>query len=309
MAGINEGNSYLRHIRACNPPIEEHFLPWLIDGRIVGWLRPTLAEMLATQDHVFVRSGDALALHESLDSFAARTIALQQISQWLVERELTGSLLGELYPVTPAGREAALCVIDRSTGAYFGIRTFGQHLNAYVRQDDNIRMWIGRRASDRLIFPDHLDNMVAGGLPHDISLQDNLLKECREEAGLAPELARQAVPVSAVTYNRVAKRGYRPDVLYCYDLELPENFVPHNIDGEVASFSLLEMREVARLVRETNDFKLNCNLVLIDFLLRHGFIGPENPDYLALISGLRQPFGARPRVKKAAKDTHCDSHH
>lgn len=286
---------YLRHIQACNPAIEEPFLPWLIAGQIVGWLRPQMAEALKAHDRVFTHTGDALVLHESLGDFTARTNALQQIGEWLAEQGVTGSLMGESYPVTPAGREAAMCVIDRAIGAYFGIRAFGQHLNAYVRRNGKLYMWIGRRARDRLVFPGHLDNMVAGGLPHGISLMDNLLKECEEEAGLQPELARNSVPVGAVTYNRVAKRGYRPDVLYCYDLELPVDFVPHNMDGEVESFSLLEIQEVAHLVRETGEFKLNCNLVVIDFLLRHGFISPEEEDYLALVTGLRQPLvGIRP---------------
>ena len=290
-----EETGYLRHIQACNPAIDEPFLPWLINGEVVGWLRPQLARVLADQWRLFRDTGAALVLDESLADFAARSEALQQISEWLAERGLTGPLMGEPYPVAPAGRETALCVIDRATGAYFGIRAFGQHLNAYVRRDGDLYMWIGRRARDRLIFPGHLDNMVAGGLPYGISLLDNLLKECEEEAGLAPELARNAVPVGAITYNRVAKRGYRPDVLYCYDLELPGDFVPHNTDGEVESFSLLELQEVARLVRETSEFKLNCNLVIIDFLLRHGFIDPEEKDYLELVSGLRQPLvGIRP---------------
>lgn len=302
MTATSEETGYLRHISACNPVIDEPFLPWLIDGQVVGWLRPQLAEVLASRDQVFTLTRNArsstlspqpvaLALHESLDDFASRTDALRQVSEWLAAQDLTGPLLDEPYPVTPAGREAALCVIDRATGAYFGIRAFGQHLNGYTRRGDDIYMWIGRRAQDRLVFPGYLDNMVAGGLPHGISLQDNLLKECEEEAGLAPELARKSVPVGAVSYNRVAKRGYRPDVLYCYDLELPGDFVPHNTDGEVESFSLLEVREVARLVRETSEFKLNCNLVVVDFLLRHGFIDPENADYLALVSGLRQAPG------------------
>jgi hypothetical protein len=40
-------------------------------------------------------------------------------------------------------------------------------------------------------------------------------------------------------------------------------------------------------VRETDDFKFNVNLVLIDFGLRRGLIGPEDQDYLALVEGLR----------------------
>ena len=33
-------------------------------------------------------------------------------------------------------------------------------------------------------------------------------------------------------------------------------------------------------------FKLNCNLVIIDFLIRHGYISPEHEDYLFLVNGL-----------------------
>jgi hypothetical protein len=44
---------------------------------------------------------------------------------------------------------------------------------------------------------------------------------------------------------------------------------------------------VAQIVAETNDFKYNCNLVLIDFFVRHGLVDPADPDYLAIVKGLR----------------------
>ena len=50
----------------------------------------------------------------------------------------------------------------------------------------------------------------------------------------------------------------------------------------------MPIEEVARIVRETDDFKLNCNLVIIDFLVRHGYIGPENPKYLEIVQGLHE---------------------
>jgi hypothetical protein len=31
-------------------------------------------------------------------------------------------------------------------------------------------------------------------------------------------------------------------------------------------------------------------LVIIDFLVRHGLIGPEHEDYLAIVQGLRAPL-------------------
>ena len=83
-----------------------------------------------------------------------------------------------------------------------------------------------------------------------------------------------------------SRAGFKPDVLYCYDLALPEDFVPGCQDGEVEDFVLWPIDEVARRVRDTTDFKPNCSLVVLDFLVRHGVIGPEHPEYLDITGGL-----------------------
>lgn len=281
---------YLRHVAACNPPVDEVFLPWRVDDQVVGWVRPRFAAHLTRFPELFQVDDDALTLRPELQGFAERSSALEAVARHLAGAGLIPPFMGEPYAVTPAGRESALCVIDRAAAACFGVRSFGQHLNGYVRRPDGIHMWIGRRARDRLLFPGALDNMVAGGLPHALGLDDNLVKECQEEAGVPETLARKAVPVGALSYNRVAPRGFRRDVLYCYDLELPTDFVPKNTDGEVEAFMLLPLAQVAAIVHETDDFKLNCNLVIIDFLIRHGWLDPQTPEYLALVQGLRQPL-------------------
>lgn len=281
-------SSYLRHVFACNPPVDEPFLPWTIDRATVGWIRPVLAERLSAFGDVFTVTEYAVELVPALDDFEVRSRALARVVDELAVEGYVHPVMGEPYAVTAGGREQALCVIDRVAASTFGVRSFGQHLNGFVRRDGEVLMWIGRRAADRRLFPGALDNMVAGGLPYGISLHENLRKECHEEAGVPAELAAEAVAVGAVSYKRVTDRGLRPDLLYCYDLELPEDFRPSNTDGEVASFALLPLDEVARIVRETDDFKLNCNLVVIDFLIRHGWLAPTRPDYLQLVHGLRQ---------------------
>ena len=40
------------------------------------------------------------------------------------------------------------------------------------------------------------------------------------------------------------------------------------------------------IVKNSDDFKLNCNLVIIDFLVRHGYITPKDEDYLEIVRGL-----------------------
>jgi 8-oxo-dGTP pyrophosphatase MutT (NUDIX family) len=149
-------------------------------------------------------------------------------------------------------------------------------------------MWIGRRADDRKVAPGKLDNLVGGGLPLGLSLEENLLKEADEEASLPADLARQAVPVGAISYAMARADGLRRDVLFLYDLELPADIVPRNTDGEVAEFARWPLAETAARVRDTDDFKFNVALVIIDFMVRHGALRPEEPDYLSILRGLRQ---------------------
>lgn len=51
-------------------------------------------------------------------------------------------------------------------------------------------------------------------------------------------------------------------------------FVVALTDGEVESFRLVPISEVANIIRTTSFFKTNCNVVIIDFLIRHGYEFP-----------------------------------
>jgi hypothetical protein len=63
----------------------------------------------------------------------------------------------------------------------------------------------------------------------------------------------------------------RRDCLFCFDLELPEGFIPTPADGEVEGFELHTVEWVLNKVIEGGDggYKPNCNLVLIDFFIRY----------------------------------------
>ena len=58
-------------------------------------------------------------------------------------------------------------------------------------------------------------------------------------------------------------------------------------DGEVEAFQRLTVTEVADIIQHSDRFKDNCNLVIIDFLIRHGHLAPEQAGYLELLAGLR----------------------
>jgi len=280
--------SFLDRIAACNSAELKHYVPFKVQGLGVGWLRPGFRSQLEPWSDYFHLSDGEVLLHEGLDDFEQRSQVIANVIHALIEQGVIGHDLDELYPVTSGERSRALFLMDRGAVAHFGIRAFGQHLNGYVQRNDGLYMWIARRAKDRRHAPGKLDNLVAGGLPWNISLQENLLKECEEEAGMSADLAGKAVAVGSISYLAESPHGLKPDVMYCYDLELPEGFEPVCTDGEVESFELMPIEQVAEIVRDTEDFKANCNLVIIDFLIRHGLLNPEEPDYTQLVTGLHR---------------------
>ena len=218
--------SYLDRIRACNNADLNGFIPLRVAGKGVGWVRKRFAEHLAAWPDVFQVSDQAVGLNPNLDGFADRTEAVAEVTGALVEQGVIDRRHGEQYPVTPGARDEAVFQLDRASAPYFGIRAFGQHMNGFVRAGGELKMWVARRARNKSNFPYKLDNMVAGGLPHGVGFEENLIKECWEEAGIPSDLAKQARPVGVISYCAETRRGLKPDIQYCHDLELPGDFEP-----------------------------------------------------------------------------------
>ncbi|QCO14639.1 DUF4743 domain-containing protein [Azospirillum brasilense] len=281
--------SYLDHIRACNAHDLSGFRPFELERHRLGWVRHALAEQLPGVDPGFVVTADRVTLAPEVRDFEARSTVLAHAAQFLVETGAVSALRGEFYPVMPAWGAEPLMRIDRAVVAQFGTPAYGLHVNGFVRgPDGGLSLWIGRRARDREVAPGKLDNMIAGGQPIGLTLAENLVKEAQEEAGIDAALASRAVPVGAVTYRMETEAGLKQDTLFLYDLELDADFVPQNTDGEVERFELWPLDRVAESVRTTKDWKFNVSLVVIDFMVRHGWLTPEEPDYLEIVTGLRR---------------------
>ena len=284
--------SYLDRIRACNNADLTLYRPLTFSGRRIGWLGPDARTALSGR-------GD-LPLDPAPDGgFAIRPAdpaslsrAMAPVADVLEEAGLTSARRGELYAVRHRRADPPLFEIERAATPALGLRAWGVHLVGYVRSaDGRYRFWIGTRSFTKPTYPGQLDNTVAGGQPAGLSFRDNLIKECAEEAGMPAALARQAIPTGILRYlhEDVPGRGVKPDELMLYELALPEEFTPICQDGEIARFDLMDQEEVRALIRDTDRFKFNCSLVLIDFFLRHGLLDPdEEPDYAEIAAGLRR---------------------
>lgn len=287
--------AFIDHVRACNAHDLSGFRPLTVDGVLVGWMRPSLIADLVAADLGFALSpgqgepGQGLTFAPGVADFDARSAAFARAADFLTRRGDIAGLRNEFYPATARWGAPPFARIDRAAVTHFGLPAFGVHVNGFVRRaDGDLALWVARRSRNRAVAPGKLDNMVAGGQPFGLSLRENLLKEAAEEAGIAPALASQARPVGMVSYIMEKPAGLKRDVLFIYDLEVPADFAPRNTDGEVECFMLWPAAQAAAGVRDGSEWKFNVNLVVIDFLIRHGLIDADSePGYLELVQGLR----------------------
>lgn len=284
--------SFLDHIKRCNNADLSQFEPWFIGSTRAGFLHRDFLAMIAVRPDLFSHRDGGWYLDPSLDTPDKRTAAMRAFLLDLRGRGLFGKLWREEeYPVSWQFSDPPLMRMERAAVPWFGVRAYGPHMTGYVRKSDGLHIWVPRRSYEKPTFPGQLDNTVAGGQPAGLGLLENLIKECGEEAGIPPELARHAKAVGYVSYWNQSGRQLKPDIMTCFDLELPESFTPHAADGEVHAFELWPVQRAFETVRDTTEFKYNCNLVLIDFFVRHGLMQADDPEFFALVEGLR-PAGA-----------------
>jgi hypothetical protein len=253
-----------QHIRACNnADLPGERLPFHLAGQPVGWVPPDVVAVIGAAPSVR-RAGGRVYLD---DPAAMPDLVARLAAQGLCK------LRGEQFDIRANPDAPSLGVIDRGALPQFGIQAIGVHVNGLVRRSDGLHVWVARRSADKQLDPGKLDHMVAGGVPAGLGAMETLIKEAAEEAAVPQAMAAGARAVGRIGYALVRPEGLRRDLLLCYDLELPEDFQPMPVDGEVAGFELWPVERVLQTVRDTDDFKFNVNLVLIDLFLRLGLIG------------------------------------
>jgi len=257
----------LRHIEACrNARLPGGRRPFRIGEAHVGWVLTDLAKAL--QEFPQIRAEGADIVLEPAGASAlpgiARALASRGLFRWR----------REAFDVRAVPGGPVLATLDRGALPAFGVIAEGVHVNGLVRRADGFWLWIARRSEHKLLDPGKLDHIAAGGIPAGLTPVETLAKEAAEEAGIPPLLAAQAVPVARIGYAMERPEGLRRDFLHCFDLVLPEDFLPHPADGEVSGFERWPLGRVLEQVAGTDGFKFNVNLVLIDLFLRAGLIDP-----------------------------------
>ncbi|XP_051865080.1 thiamin pyrophosphokinase 2 [Pristis pectinata] len=267
--------------------------PFHVCGQAVGVVPPRVTALLPRHPDVFQLSEcEPVQLCAGMSTYEERSHALRRVLDQWRQLELFDCLRGwrdENYEVMPRFCDPPLMHVERSAASLFGIKTYGVHVNGYVRlEDGGLAMWIGRRAHSKQTFPGMLDNLAAGGLSAGLGVKETAVKECAEEASIPECVAAMAVPAGSVSYTYEDERGIFPECQFVYDLELPADLVPRVGDGEMSGFYLWPLEQVREAIAGS-EFKPNCAMVALDFLIRHGVVHADSePYYQQLVEGLHR---------------------
>ncbi|KAF9556827.1 nudix hydrolase 20 [Agrocybe pediades] len=275
--------------------------------------------------HIKLRNGTkgpSVSFRDWVDTPTKRTAAMKELCERWRDTGLFSDVCGpkkwraELYPIyadpfgvhdhpSTAGHEDGLNFafeMERSACALFGVVTYGVHLSIYeeVATEDGerlLRVWVPTRARTKPTFPGLLDNTVAGGIPSGMPIFESLVKECMEEASIEADIVRKHTrAVGSISYFYRASTGWlQPEVEYTYDIVIPSGadaskFTPRPLDGEVESFELVSHDQLLQKLKQ-GLFKPNCGLVIIDLLIRLGYMTPDNePNFMKILNRLHGNF-------------------
>lgn len=294
----------VRDVNYMPDDIRKSLLHFTVDGLNLGKVRPSVADMLCSIDPtVFTLQDNTndpqqhqpyyLTLSkQSGDTFDSRTDAVASVMSRLREQGMIQGWRDELYPVGPSFYAPPVFAVERAAAPILGALEYGVHMNGLVVQEDGATlMWMARRSASKSKYPGMLDHIVAGGQPMGISLTDNVIKECLEEANIAEDMTRAGlVPAGAISYETYSplKDTVSRAVLFNYDLYLPREFQPTPVDGEVEEFFLWTVDQLLESMSPEypDPIKPNCYSVIIDWLLRQGHLSPEDPGYLDVVREL-----------------------
>jgi 8-oxo-dGTP pyrophosphatase MutT (NUDIX family) len=306
----------LYRIRQCNnmpDEIRSSLIEFQVDGKMLGKVRPKVADQLCsvmapgTDAPVFVEmakkpssmsvaSPSWLTLSEqgAGTTVESRTQAVASVVQELQRRGVVTGWRDELFPVSDSFYSPPVFLMERAAVSLLGILEYGVHINGIIRTEEGggELMWMARRSKSKSKYPGMLDHVVAGGQPAGLTLMENVIKECEEEAGIPPRITKPNVyPTGVISYEtwEPKKDKISRVVLFNYDLVLPKDFVPTPVDGEVEEFFVWTIDQIKEsMARDYPDpVKPNCYLVIIDYLLRLGHISPETKGYLDIVRELR----------------------
>ncbi|RDA84629.1 hypothetical protein CP532_5714 [Ophiocordyceps camponoti-leonardi (nom. inval.)] len=247
------------------------------------------------------RGGDVVDVcrDEFVDLCEKNVDVVGGLGKWLGDK-------ADYHPIRGLDSHLAGLQMPSPLRGVFGIVTSGVHMNLYTMKKVNGRpkmhVWVSRR-SDQVTYAGKLDQVVAGAMDPGDAMDPlrTLQREAMEEARLTIEMNSLRATADGVVVGTVEhgprisfydrkdptagwERGQlEPGIRFTFDLEVDASFRPTRGEPETSTgFVLKAVDEVKRdlMLRE---WKPNCGLVMLDFLLRKDQIRPEDDVWYGLL--------------------------
>jgi len=235
--------------------------PLTVAGRVAGWMTPKAADSIRALPCVRM-ADEAVHVGRADMPTAMLNHDLAHIAQHLHAAGCLHGWRDELLDVFAEGQPIA--VMERTALRPLGLLTRAVHLNAWTPAGD---LWAAQRAHTKSTDPGLWDTLVGGLCAAGETLEDSLLRESYEEAGLRPADVAAHTPLRTIA--RIHKRlpeGMQVEDVLVSECVLPASVTPANVDGEVSCIRALSPETLWRMIRG-DAFTLEAELVILTSLL------------------------------------------
>jgi 8-oxo-dGTP pyrophosphatase MutT (NUDIX family) len=284
----NDLTAYKKHM--------ENYHYFLIEGyeKPFGYIHNSIVEQMIWPDYWNIDRAKRFVTLTSASHFVERTNLVKETLRRAHESKqvpVLQKLSNELVPTYSATGEHVLD-INGCGEDVFGIINFSVHMIAWVMTKDGPQYLVPRR-SMTISFPGMLDSSVGGTLASGERPIDCIVRECQEEISLDPAYTRANIkPCGTISYHMCItdrnEPGSQLQVQYLYELVLGQDIVPKIGDGEVGEIHYKTLDQVKESMRR-GEFKLNCNMTWLAFMIRHGHLNAENePDLVEICSRIHR---------------------
>ncbi|KAH7123200.1 thiamine pyrophosphokinase [Dactylonectria macrodidyma] len=268
---------------------------------VIGYVTCTVVDVLRNLPEWLVDDATHAIWLMNGSDIRQRSVLMEQAVFAIQDRgrfDILAQWRNETFPIYGPKKEI-LFHLERSACPLFGVVTYGVHALAYVppqSEDDELKVWVSRRAKTKQTYGGMLDSTSAGGMTSGESPLETLVKECEQEASLTSEMVLKHTKASGVVTHFYVHDGrpggeiklLQPECQYVYDLPLPPHVCCKKNDDEVDEFLLWNTTEIRQRIA-SGEFKPNSARVMLNFLIRHGVVSPENEEnYLEIVSRLHR---------------------
>ncbi len=244
-------------------------IPLYLNDVLVGHIKSKEAVQLDRQFRFVEVDKQRNSCRILADNVQQASFRIGAISHLYKQEGLVSAWRDEILPIVSVkdfGRTTVLGTIERAMARPFALSTFAVHLNPFTVDG---RLWVGQRSFKKAIGPGYWDNCAAGMVPLGETFSTAMARESWEEAGIK-EGSLHFNFLSRHLISRAVTEGWMFEHTIIFDADVPDSFLPHNIDGEVNKFELLSQEEALQRVA-LGSFTFESSLsVLLSIAAKNG---------------------------------------